>query len=64
MPIEIKELHIRVAVSDAPPDSERGGVASRRIQRAGGEDQTQRHDDIVSACVDQVMQILQAKKER
>lgn len=51
MPIEIKELHIRVALttSPAPPPSAGGGADK---------------DAIVSECIEQVLQILQNKAER
>jgi hypothetical protein len=64
MPVEIKELHIRVAVDARPPakgasnggaQGESGGQGS-----GGGQDK----DAIVAECVEQVLQILQARKER
>ena len=61
MPIEIKELHIRVAVNartegDAP-------VSSATPARAGGGEGGDK-DAIVAECVEQVLQILQNKAER
>lgn len=51
MPIEIKELHIRVAVTTSPaPLPSAGGGAER--------------DAIVSECIEQVIHILQNKAER
>jgi hypothetical protein len=63
MPLEIKELHIRVAVnisqngqsSEAQTASSDGGKAD-----TGESDK----DAIVTECVEQVLQILQNKKER
>ena len=55
MPIEIKELHIRVAVN-APAGT---GVVTTRS--AAGEEA---RDAIVADCVEQVLQILQNKMER
>jgi hypothetical protein len=59
MPIEIKELHIRVAVNAEPakqPAAKPGGSGAA----AGGGDK----DAIVAECVEQVLDILQSKKER
>ena len=58
MPIEIKELHIRVAVN-VSPTSAPSAVAGPG--RSGGADAK---DDIVAECVEQVLQILQNKMER
>ncbi|WP_148212913.1 DUF5908 family protein [Citrifermentans bemidjiense] len=52
MPIEIKELHIKVAVNSAPHPG--GGRASEGESR----------DALVAECVEQVLQILQNKAER
>jgi Family of unknown function (DUF5908) len=59
MPIEIKELHIRVAVNAAPPGSA-PPAAKAPGAGAGGADR----DAIVAECVEQVLDILQGKKER
>lgn len=60
MPIEIKELHIRVAVN-APPNRRateaRGGAGGGAADDDGGR-------DIVAECVEQVLAILDRKKER
>jgi hypothetical protein len=63
MPIEIKELHISVVVNAAsgqagskpPANSETGNTPS-----GGGGDK----DSIVAECVEQVLEILQNKRER
>lgn len=60
MPIEIKELHIKVTINatDSSQPSGRGG--SRSTASTGDEDR----DALIAECVEQVMQLLQAKKER
>ncbi len=63
MPIEIKELHIRVTVNDAPEkevssSKEGSGPAPSPIT----DKCTQ--NALVADCVEQVLQILQEKKER
>ena len=61
MPIEIKELHIRVAVNAAPepkaPPAK--GKAAPGPHGAGAD-----KDAIVAECVEQVLQMLQNKRER
>ena len=52
MPIEIKELHIKVSLTASPP---------RPVAGAGGGDAK---EAIVAECVEQVLQILQNKAER
>jgi len=59
MPVEIKELHIRVAVNAAAAKAAPAGQA----QPAAGADGADK-DAIVSECVEQVLHILQAKRER
>ena len=58
MPIEIRELHIRVSVSEgsktAAPAGPGGAAAEGHADK----------DALVAECVEQVMQILHAKKER
>jgi hypothetical protein len=56
MPVEIKELHIRMAVSGKPPEPQTGAQQS---SSSGGN-----ADEIIEECVERVLQILQAKKER
>ena len=62
MPIEIKELHISVVVNAAsgqaaskPP----AGVETGNMQSGGGD-----KDAIIAECVEQVLEILQNKRER
>lgn len=60
MPVEIKELHIRVTVSGKPSGE---GHPAQAGQGAGdGHDAGK--DQIVAECVEQVFQLLQARKER
>lgn len=57
MPVEIKELHIRVAVDATPAQP---APARQTAPGANAEDK----DAIVAECVEQVLQIIQSKKER
>lgn len=52
MPIEIKELHIKINVNEGSKPS-----ASPNASKGKGE-------DAVAECVDQVMKIIERKKER
>ena len=63
MPVEIKELHIRMAVSGKPPEPQKDAQqqgGSKGDEHGGGGNA----DEIVEECVERVLQILQAKKER
>lgn len=60
MPIEIKELHIRVSVNTSPNGQQAGGQQSV----AGESDNDSVKEAIIAECVEQVLQILQNKKER
>ena len=63
MPIEIKELHIRVAVtSESPKAAKAAQHANAKDEDHGGQGVSK--DEIVAECVEQVLQILQTKKER
>jgi Family of unknown function (DUF5908) len=57
MPIEIRELHIRVSVGE---DAKQGAGVPAQPVGDGHADK----DAIVAECVEQVMQILQVRKER
>ena len=59
MPIEIKELHIRVSVS-APAGSAAPAGAPVSVPSAGIE----AREAIVAACVEQVMELLRERRER
>lgn len=61
MPIEIKELHIRVTVNSSP-DAPQAPTGSARPPPANG--QTTDTDAIIAECVEQVLDILQRKAER
>jgi hypothetical protein len=63
MPVEIKELHIRVTVNAGGAREGTAANASARSatpQPAGGADK----EAIVAECVEQVLEILQNKSER
>lgn len=61
MPIEIKELHIRLTVNapDAAPPATNGDLGKGKNREAGTDRQS-----IVAECVEQVMQIIQEKQQR
>jgi Family of unknown function (DUF5908) len=58
VPIEIKELHIRVEVSPAPGGSPSASGGAPPL--APGADL----DSVVALCVEQVMQVLRDRRER
>ena len=63
MPLQIKELHIKVSVDGNEGGteglaSESGGMNSNSLVGAG-----QKHTDIIAECVDQVLEILKEKLE-
>jgi hypothetical protein len=62
MPVEIKELHIRLIVSGKAPEAVKSGQNAAKDEDHGGHGGDK--DEIVAECVEQVLQILQAKKER
>jgi hypothetical protein len=61
MPIEIKELHIKVSVT-APKDSK----ASDEVPKAStsGSETGANREKIVSECVEKVLEIIRNKNER
>ena len=59
MPIEIRELHIRVAVNAEGESKERAAPPEAPPDQGGAD-----KDAIVAECVEQVVQILQARRER
>ncbi len=59
MPLEIKELHIRVNVNQPQP-AESGSTATGANVDAKPEDP----DGIVRQCIEQVIELMNAKKER
>jgi Family of unknown function (DUF5908) len=58
MPIEIKELHIKVKVED--PGS--GGSGSTSSASSGGASEP--NEQLIAACVEKVLEILKEKNER
>ena len=59
MPVEIRELHIRVAVN---PEAAKRASPAKPASAGGGSGADK--DAIVAECVEQVLQIIQSKKER
>lgn len=51
MPIEIKELHIKITVDESKSGSSRG---------SGGNDKQQ----LIAQCVEQVLEVIKNQKER
>lgn len=62
MPIEIRELNIRVSVNQSPAeqDSSAGGGGGGGAKGGGGGDK----DEIIAECVEQILEILKNKNER
>jgi 3-oxoacyl-ACP reductase-like protein len=63
MPIEIRELHIRVAVS-APPEAASTPAAPAAPAAPGAGGAAPQNEALVAECVEQVLRILQHKTER
>ena len=57
MPIEIRELHIRVTVNATDGASSGQGVSA-------GQNRESDKESIIAECVEQVLEILQNKSER
>ncbi len=57
MPLEIKELYIRVTVNQPKQET---GPGERKITDAATEDQ----ESLVRHCIDEILSILKDKKER
>jgi hypothetical protein len=60
MPVEIKELNIRVTVTTGPAQQNQAGTGAPVKSSDSGGDK----DALVAECVEQVLQILQSKRER
>lgn len=60
MPIEIRELHIRVAVNTTQGSEAAGGKLATNSDE--GSDEAQKA--LVAECVEQVLRVLQNKTER
>lgn len=58
MPIEIRELHIKVAV-----DAKAGGKPPASAKGGGGNGSADK-DALIEECVEQVLRIMQAREER
>lgn len=58
MPIEIKELHIRITVNSASSQQQAGNVGT-----VGGGSKEEK-ESIVAECVEQVLLIVENKRER
>jgi len=64
MPIEIKELHIRVAINaSAEGQTAANALAAGQSGKTTGTDGGER-DALVAECVEQVLEILKNKTER
>ncbi len=64
MPVEIKELHIKVTVN-APSENSATNTATPPAQQGGaGGGAASDKEAIVAECIEQVLQILQDKRER
>lgn len=61
MPIEIRELHIKVAVTEAPAGGTAAAGQPGTAPAAAGE---QAQQALVAECVEQVLRILQNRTER
>jgi hypothetical protein len=63
MPIEIRELHIKVIIdpNNTPTPSANGASQGSGGNAGSGESD---RDTLIAECVEQVMAILQAKNER
>jgi hypothetical protein len=62
MPIEIKELHIKVSVT-----SQQSGKTSTNIEQSGSGASSPRDnekEEIGAACIEKVMEIIKNKNER
>ena len=64
MPIEIKELHIRVALNPPQPGPASSAATGAASSGKTGSNSNDDKDAIVAECVEQVLEILQRKLER
>ncbi|MFB6454707.1 DUF5908 family protein [Chitinophaga sp. Hz27] len=64
MPIQIRELHIKVEVNaaESPPGSTPAAAAPQSA--AAGDKHDNDKDLIISECIEQVMQVLRDKMEK
>ena len=59
MPVEIKELHIRVTVNQ-PGQAQQSSASSASGKKEEGDEK----EAIIAQCVEEVLQIIDNKKER
>ncbi|MEO3406350.1 DUF5908 family protein [Mucilaginibacter sp. CAU 1740] len=60
MPIEIRELNIRVSVNQSPAEQDSKGGSGGDKGGGGGAGK----DEIIAECVEQILEILKNKNER
>jgi len=59
MPVEIKELHIRVTVNQ-PAQGQQSGASSASGKKEEGDEK----EAMIAQCVEEVLQIIDNKKDR
>jgi hypothetical protein len=59
MPIEIRELNIRVSVNQSPAEQDSNAGGGSKGGGGGGD-----KDEIIAECVEQILEILKNKNER
>jgi hypothetical protein len=64
MPIEIKELHIRLSVNTPSSSQPPAGQIAAGGGAKSGDEGNDGKDAIVAECVEQVLHILQSKRDR
>ncbi len=62
MPIEIRELHIKVSVTS--PDTSQAATRSASSGAGSASSDAHNTEEIIAACVEKVMEILKNKTER
>jgi hypothetical protein len=61
MPLEIRELHIRVNVNQ--PEQAKG-QQNASMPSAEGKKEEEEKDAVINQCIDEVLDIIKKKKER
>lgn len=61
MPVEIRELNIRIHVNQNQPQQDEGGAKGAAAGNSGGGGDK---EEIIAECVEQVMELLKHKQER
>jgi hypothetical protein len=64
MPIEIRELHIRMNVTPGAGDPGGGAQRGAGGERAPETEDRAANDELVTQCVEQVMELLRNRTER